>query len=65
MFKRPSDPPEFSYLYAASGAAMVSALGYAHMTGVPHVYTMGYLTSSVLCIGAIVGLASQSTARIG
>jgi len=30
MFKRPSDPPEYSYLYAGSGAAMVSALAAAH-----------------------------------
>lgn len=58
MFRRPSDPPEYSYLYAVSGAGMLGALFAAHMAGVPHIYTMGYLTSSVLCIGAICGLAS-------
>lgn len=58
MFKRPTDPPEYSYLYALSGAAMVGSLFTAHYSGVPHIATMGYLTSGVLCIGAIVGLAS-------
>ena len=58
MFKRASDPPEYSYLYALSGAGMIGSIFAAHMSGVPNIYTMGYLTSSVLCIGAICGLAS-------
>jgi len=58
MFKRPSDPPEYSYLYSLSGAAMIAALFTSHSLGVPHIHVMGYLTSGVLCIGAICGLAS-------
>jgi len=65
MFRRPTDPPEYSYLYGLSGAGMVGSLFAAHMAGVPHIHIMGYLTSSVLCIGAIVCLASQATARTG
>jgi len=58
MFRRPTDPPEYSYLYTMSGAGMVGSLLYANYSGVPHIELMGYLTSAVLCIGAIVGLAS-------
>jgi len=58
MFRRPSDPPEYSYLYGLSGVASMSALYYAKSIGIAHVETMGFLTSAVLCIGAIVGLAS-------
>lgn len=65
MFKRKGDPEEHNYLYAGSGAAMLGALYAAHKCGVPHIYTMGYLASSILCIGSICGLASQPTARVG
>ncbi len=58
MFRRPTDPKEFNYLYAGSGAAMIGSLLAAHSCGVPHIYTMGYLASSILCIGAICGLSA-------
>lgn len=38
MFKRPTDPPEFNYLYSAAGAVMVAALYAAHKAGIPHIY---------------------------
>jgi NAD(P) transhydrogenase len=31
MFKRPSDPPEYSYLYTLSGGAAMAAMFGAHM----------------------------------
>lgn len=65
MFKRKGDAPEYNYLYSGSGLAMLGALYTAHKAGVPNIYTMGYLASSVCSIGAICGLANQSTARIG
>lgn len=65
MFKRKTDAPEHNYLYGLGGGAMVGSLLMAHKMGVPHIYQMGYLASSVCCIGAICGLASQPTARVG
>jgi hypothetical protein len=37
---------------------MMSSLFLAHTAMVPHIYTMGYLASSICCIGAICGLAN-------
>lgn len=65
MFKRPSDPPEYNYLYALPAAATMGGLLAAHASGVPHIYTMGYLAASLCCIGGISGLAAQKTARVG
>jgi NAD(P) transhydrogenase len=65
MFKRKSDPVEHNYLYAIPGVAGVGSLLAAHAAGVPDIYQMGYLFSSLLCIGGIAGLANQNTARIG
>ncbi|KAF8892517.1 NAD(P) transhydrogenase beta subunit-domain-containing protein [Infundibulicybe gibba] len=53
MFKRPTDPPEYSWLYASPP------------TGMAGLVQAGYLTSSVLCIGSLSGLGSQMTARQG
>lgn len=58
MFKRPTDPPEYNAFYLGSGLAMVGATLLAYSAGIHNVYLMGYLASSVLCIGAIAGLAS-------
>lgn len=65
MFRRSTDPVEYNHLYAGSGATMVGALFASHAMGVPNIHLMGYLASSVCCIGAICGLSTQSTARIG
>jgi len=45
--------------------AMLASLMLAHSFGVPHVHLMGYLASSICCIGAICGLSAMPTARIG
>lgn len=58
MFKRATDPKEYNYLYFGSGALMIGALLAAHKAGIPHIYTMGYLASSCLCIASICGLSS-------
>ena len=65
MFKRPGDPKEYNYMYQGSGLAMIASLLAAHSMGVPNVYLMGYLASSICCIGAICGLSAMPTARIG
>lgn len=64
MFKRKSDPTEYNYLYGIPGVAGAGSLLAAHAAGVPNVYQMGYLFSSLLCIGGIAGLAQQKTARV-
>lgn len=35
------------------------------MAGVPNIYQMGYLFSSLCCIAGISGLSAQKTARVG
>jgi len=65
MFKRKTDPNEHNYLYSIPGVAAIGSLLAAHMAGVPHIYQMGYLFSSLCCIGGISGLAAQKTARMG
>jgi len=65
MFKRPGDPKEYNYLFAIPGAAFLGGYLSAHMHGFPHILQMGYLAASLCCVGALTGLASQSTARVG
>ena len=65
MFKRPEDPTEYNYLYAIPGAAFLGGYLSAHMHGFTDIQQMGYLAASLCCVGALTGLASQSTARVG
>lgn len=65
MFKRPTDPEEHNYLYGIPGALAAAGLINAYWMNSALVYEMGYLAASLSCIGAITGLASQPTARIG
>merc|ERR1712223_1458173 len=65
MFKRPDDPPEYNYLYGIPAATFLASYGYAVSQGYPEVHTMGYLGSSLCCVGALAGLSSQPTARLG
>ncbi|KAF7935380.1 uncharacterized protein EAE97_008287 [Botrytis byssoidea] len=65
MFKRPTDPKEYPWLYAIP--AVVFGAGYiaAASTGMAGLVQAGYITSSLLCIASLSGLASQTTARQG
>jgi NAD(P) transhydrogenase len=58
MFKRKTDPEEHNYLYAIPALTSVGCLFGAYASGIPSVYTMGYLAASLCCIGGISGLAS-------
>lgn len=58
MFKRKGDAPEYNQLYNLSGVAALGMLGAGHASGMAGVYHMGYLASSLLCIGSICGLSS-------
>ncbi|CAG5134923.1 unnamed protein product [Candidula unifasciata] len=55
MFKRPTDPPEYTYLYAIPAGVFLSGYGYC----------MAYLAASLCCVGALSGLSSQATSRLG
>lgn len=65
MFRRPDDPPEYNYVYAIPAAAFLTAYMAAHHYQFPDVQQMGYLASSLCCVGALSGLSSQSTCRQG
>eukprot|EP00088_Acartia_fossae_P059293 TRINITY_DN701_c0_g1_i4.p1 TRINITY_DN701_c0_g1~~TRINITY_DN701_c0_g1_i4.p1 ORF type:complete len:1059 (+),score=355.56 TRINITY_DN701_c0_g1_i4:149-3325(+) len=65
MFKRPTDPPEHNYLYGIPAAAFLASYGWAVAQGYPEIHQMAYLTSSLCCIGALGGLSTQPTARLG
>jgi H+-translocating NAD(P) transhydrogenase len=65
MFKRPTDPPEYPWLYAVPGVVFGGGFLAAASTGAAGLIQAGYLVSSVLCISSISSLASQATARMG
>ncbi|OJA12997.1 hypothetical protein AZE42_07441 [Rhizopogon vesiculosus] len=65
MFKRPTDPPEYSWLYGVPAVVFTGGFLAAASTGMAGLVQAGYLTSSMLCIASLSGLASQATARQG
>ncbi|TKA33552.1 hypothetical protein B0A50_00387 [Salinomyces thailandicus] len=65
MFRRPTDPPEYPWLYAIPGVLFGGGYLMAASTGMAGLVQSGYLVSSLLCIGSLTGLASQTTARTG
>ncbi|KAI1169011.1 NAD(P) transhydrogenase mitochondrial precursor [Nemania serpens] len=65
MFKRPTDPPEYPWLWAIPGVLFGGGFLAAASTGAAGLVQAGYLVSSVLCIGSLSSLAAQSTARMG
>ncbi|KAK2721045.1 hypothetical protein QYM36_003357 [Artemia franciscana] len=65
MFKRPTDPPEYNYLYGIPAAALLGGYAMAASSGYPESHQMAYLASSLCCVGALAGLSSQKTSRLG
>lgn len=65
MFKRPTDPPEYNYLYGIPAALFLAAYGYGAVNGCDQVHSLAYLGSSLACVGALAGLSSQKTCRLG
>jgi NAD(P) transhydrogenase len=65
MFRRPTDPPEYPWLYGIPAVLFGGGFLAAASTGAAGLVQAGYLVSSVLCIGSISSLASQATARMG
>ncbi|KAH7113215.1 NAD(P) transhydrogenase beta subunit-domain-containing protein [Dendryphion nanum] len=65
MFRRPTDPKEYPWLYAIPAAIFGGGYLAAASTGMAGLVQAGYLVSSVLCMSSLSGLASQTTARRG
>ena len=59
LFRRPTDPPEYGYLYAVPAAVFGGGFLWAASTGVAGLVQAGYLVSTLLSIGALSGLSSQ------
>ncbi|CAA9956904.1 NAD transhydrogenase mitochondrial [Pyrenophora teres f. maculata] len=65
MFRRPTDPKEYPWLYAVPAVLFGGGFVAAASTGMAGLVQAGYLVSSVLCMTSLSGLASQATARRG
>ncbi|CAL8072391.1 unnamed protein product [Orchesella dallaii] len=65
MFRRPTDPPEHNYLYGIPASAFIGGYIWAASQGYPEIHQMAYLGSSLCCVGALAGLSSQSSSRLG
>ncbi|KAI0748109.1 PNTB-domain-containing protein [Daedaleopsis nitida] len=65
MFKRATDPPEYTWLYGIPAVLYTGGYIFAASTGMSGLVQAGYLASSVLCISSLSGLAAQTTARQG
>ena len=62
----PDDPPEYNKLYAIPALAFLSGYGYCAQAGTyPDIHQMAYLAASLCCVGALTGLSSQTTSRLG
>ena len=61
-----ADPPEYNYLYALPATGMIGAYAAAAASGLyPDVHQLTYLGASLCCVGALTGLSSQKTSRLG
>mmetsp|Transcript_21927 Transcript_21927/g.34342 ORF Transcript_21927/g.34342 Transcript_21927/m.34342 type:complete len:921 (-) Transcript_21927:930-3692(-) len=65
MFRREGDAPAYRFLYLIPAALLLGGYVAATAAGVAQLSGMVYLVSSVFCILAIGGLASQTTAQFG
>uniref|UniRef100_A0AAZ3RPG0 proton-translocating NAD(P)(+) transhydrogenase n=1 Tax=Oncorhynchus tshawytscha TaxID=74940 RepID=A0AAZ3RPG0_ONCTS len=61
MFKRPTDPPEYNYLYLLPTGLFVGGYGVAMQAGYK-IEQITYLGSGMCCVGILAGLSNQSTA---
>ncbi|XP_060136293.1 NAD(P) transhydrogenase, mitochondrial [Zootoca vivipara] len=64
MFKRPTDPPEYNYLYLLPAGTFIGGYAAALHSGY-NIEQMIYLGSGLCCVGALAGLSTQGTARLG
>jgi len=60
-----ADPPGYFYLYGIPASVFLGSYGWGVHMGFPEIHQMAYLASSLCCVGALAGLSSQSTSRVG
>ena len=60
-----ADPPGYIYLYGIPASVFLGSYGWGVHMGYPEIHQMAYLASSLCCVGALAGLSSQSTSRVG
>jgi len=65
MFRRPTDPPDYTWMYGFPAAAFIGGASYGKMVGFQDMTQVAYLVGALGCIGGISGLARQSTAAQG
>ncbi|XP_052260057.1 NAD(P) transhydrogenase, mitochondrial-like [Dreissena polymorpha] len=66
MFRRPGDPSEHNWLYGLPALGFVGGYGALAASGAyPDIHQMTYLAASLCCVGALTGLSSQTTCRLG
>ncbi|KAI4466457.1 nad(p) transhydrogenase [Holotrichia oblita] len=65
MFRRPDDPPEYNSLFAVPAALFLGGYGWAAFQNLPEIHQAAYLAASLCCVGALAGLSSQKTSRLG
>ncbi|ROT65788.1 putative NAD(P) transhydrogenase, mitochondrial [Penaeus vannamei] len=65
MFKRPTDPPEYNYLYGIPATAFLGGYAASAAAGYAESHQMAYLAASLCCVGALAGLSNQATCRLG
>ncbi|MGH0152274.1 UNVERIFIED_CONTAM: hypothetical protein FKN15_075607 [Acipenser sinensis] len=64
MFRRPTDPPEHHYLFLLPAGVFVGGYAAALNCGYK-IEEMMYLGSGLCCVGALAGLSTQKTSRLG
>lgn len=62
---RADDPPEHNYLYGIPATVFLGGYGYGVLQGYPEIHQMASLAASLCCVGALAGLSSQQTSRLG
>lgn len=62
---RPGDPPDYNSLYAIPAVGFLGAYGWATLNGLAEIHQAAYLAASLCCVGALAGLSSQATSRLG
>ncbi len=59
------DPPEYNKLYLIPALAFLGGYGACLTGSYPDIHQAAYLAASLCCVGALTGLSSQTTSRIG
>lgn len=65
MFKRAGDPSDFAWMFTVPAVGFVGLATAGKLSGCADMTQMAYLGGALGCIGALAGLSTQKTARVG